>query len=147
MGVMNTDTSAEQAREVLRREHNVQLVTSAQEGFAAEKLPDGVYGFTGSPALASPLFAGRHYRDFEIHRLPNGKTALIGFVRSVEAAALAQSAPHEPVTVTLHPDVDGDATTIVSVPYDRVIHHRQYLVRTTAAITLRVLPGAESLFV
>ena len=28
--------------------------------------------------------------------------------------------------MTLHPDAEGDATTIVSVPCDRVVHHRQY---------------------
>ena len=147
MSVMVTNTAAEQARGALRREHSVEIVSSAQEGFAAEKLPDGVYGFTASPALASPLFADRHYRDFEIHRLPNGKTAVIGFVSSAEAARLARSDPPEPVTVTLHPDAEADATTIVSVPYDRVVHHRQYLVRTAAAITLQVVPGAQSLFV
>ena len=90
MSVMVTNTAAEEARRALRREHNVEIVSSAQEGFAAEKLPDGVYGFTASPALASPLFADRHYRDFEIHRLANGKTAVIGFVSSAEAAGAAR---------------------------------------------------------
>ena len=143
---MTTSTSNEQAREALRREHNVVLVSPEQEGFAAEKLPDGVYGFTGSPALASPLFAARHYRDFEVHRLANGTTAVIGFVRPLDAAELNRTDHLEPVTVTLHPDADGDATAIVSLPYDRVVHHRQYLVRTGAAITLQVTPGGQSLF-
>ena len=141
-----TNPSAEQAREALRREHNVQLVTSEQEGFAAGTLPDGVYGFTGSPALASPLFAARHYRDFEVHRLRNGVTAVVGFVRPAEAAQLTRIDTFEPITVTLYPDADGDASTIVSLPYDRVVHHRQYLVRPAAAITLQVTPGAESQF-
>ena len=130
----------------LRREHNVVLVTAAQEGFAAEKLPDGVYGFTGSPALASPLFAARHYRDFEVHRLPNGVTAVIGFVHPREAAQLTRADQLEPVTITLHPEAEDEATTIVSLPYDRVLHHRQYLVRTAAAITLQVSPGGQAQF-
>ena len=41
MSVMVTNTAAEEARRALRREHNVEIVSSAQEGFAAEKLPEG----------------------------------------------------------------------------------------------------------
>lgn len=65
---MTIKPTSDQAREALRRQHEVHLVTSAQEGVAAEDLPTGVYGFTSSPALASPLFAVRHDRNFEIHR-------------------------------------------------------------------------------
>src|SRR5688500_14624819 len=117
---MAMSSSSEPLRETLRREHNVQLVTPVQEGFAAEHLPAGVYGFTSSPALASPLFAVRHYRNFEVHRLANGGTAVIGFVTAAEAAQLATN-QSEPITVMLHPDAEGDATAIVSLPYDRVV--------------------------
>lgn len=139
--------SSEQARDALRREHGVQLVTSAQEGFAAEDLPAGVYGFTSSPALASPMFAVRHYRNFEIHRLADGRTAVIGFLTSAEAAQLAEANRADPVTVMLHSDAEGEATVIVSLPYDRVVHHRQYSVRNAAAIALQVRPADESLSV
>ena len=44
----------------------MRLVAQSEEGFAAADLPGGVYGFTSSPALASPLFAARQYRNFEI---------------------------------------------------------------------------------
>jgi len=130
---------SEQAREALRREHGVRLVDRAQEGFAADQLPAGVYGFTSSPGLASPLFAVRHYRNFEVHRLPNGTTAVVGFVTAAEAAHLTrrQSAS---VKVTIYPDLEGDATAIVSLPYDWVVQHRQYSVRNAAAITLQVSP-------
>ena len=137
---MATIASTEQVRDTLRREHKVRLVTSSEEGFAAEHLPPGVYGFTSSPALASPLFAVRHYRNFEIHRLANGRTSVIGFVTSAEAAELTESNRSEPVTVMLHPDADGDAASIVSLPYDRVTHHRQYSVRNAGAIALQVSP-------
>ena len=139
---MTTISSSEEAREALRREHNVRLVTPAQEGFAAEHLPAGVYGFTSSPALASPLFALRHYRNFEIHRLPNGGTAVIGFVSAAEAAQLTQVDRSDPVTVMLHPDAESEAAAIVSLPYDRVVHHRQYSVRNAAAIALQVSPAS-----
>jgi hypothetical protein len=132
------NSSSEQAREALRREHGVRLVSPAEEGFAADTLAAGVYGFTSSPALASPLFAVRHYRNFEIHRLPSG-TSLIGFVTPAEAVQLTRL-DVEPVNVNVHPDADGDATAIVSLPYDRVVQHRQYSVRNAATIALQVLP-------
>jgi hypothetical protein len=135
-----TTTSTEQARETLRKEHGVRLVTPAEEGFAVEHLPGGVYGFTSSPALASPLFGVRHSRNFEIHRLPSGLVALVGFVTVSEAALLTRSGP-ETVTVTVHPDAEEEAMAIVSLPYDRVVQHRQYAVRNTAAIALQVTPG------
>ena len=144
---MTAISSSEEAREVLRREHSVQLVTPAQEGFAAEDLPSGVYGFTSSPALASPMFAVRHYRNFEIHRLENGQTAVIGFLTQAEAAQLAEASRAEPVSVMLHPDAEGEATVIVSLPYDRVAHHRQYSVRNAAAIALHVKPADQSIAV
>jgi hypothetical protein len=130
----------ESAREALRREHNVELVSASQEGFAAETLPDGVYGFTSSPALASPLFSVRHYRNFEVHRLANGVSAVIGFVTPSEARQLADP-QSQPVSILLHPDAEGEATTIVSLPYDRVTQHRQYSVRNAAAIALQIAPA------
>ena len=77
---MTSTHTSEHARETLRREHAVRLVAASEEGFAAAELPGGVYGFTSSPALASPLFAARQYRNFEIHHQPNGIISLVGFV-------------------------------------------------------------------
>jgi hypothetical protein len=134
-------SSSEQARETLRREHGVRVVKESEEGFAADALPAGVYGFTSSPALASPLFSVRHYRNFEIHRLPNGISSLIGFVTPAEAAALTRMVEREPVSITVHPDAEGEATSIVSLPYDRVVQHRQYSIRNSASIVLQVLPA------
>jgi hypothetical protein len=142
-----SEMTGESAREALRREHSVRLVSSTEEGSAAGQLPAGVYGFTGSPALESPLFAQRRRRTFEVHHLPNGTVALVGFVTSAEASRLMNGATDTPVTVTVHPDVDGEATVIVSLPYDRIAHHRQYLVRPEAAITIHVLPTGQPLSV
>ena len=47
------------------------------------------------------------------------------------------------MTVVLHPDAEGDATAIVSLPYDRVVQHRQYSVRNAAAIVLQVAPAGR----
>ncbi len=137
---MVATANTEQAREALRREHGVRLVSAAEEGTAADQAPGGVYGFTSSPALASPLFAARRYRNFEVHRLPSGAVTLVGFVTASEAAQLTRAEQDQPVTVAVYPDAEGEATTIVSIPYDRVVQHRQYSVRNAAAIALQVLP-------
>jgi hypothetical protein len=141
--VTTLTTASEQSREALRREHGVRLVSPAQEGFAAEQLPAGIFGFTSSPALASPLFAVRQYRNFEIHRLANDVT-VVGFVTPDDAGRLTRMSGGDPVTVTLYPDAEDDATAIVSLPYGRVVQHRQYSVRNSAAIVLQVLPSGQA---
>jgi hypothetical protein len=140
---MTSTPSSEQARDALRREHGVRLVTPSEEGFAAGELPGGVYGFTSSPALASPLFAMRQSRNFEVHHLPSGIVAVVGFVTPSEATRLT-SGQQDPVSLIVHPDAEGDATAIVSLPYDRVLHHRQYSVRNAAAIALDVMPSRQA---
>jgi hypothetical protein len=142
--VVTTSTaSSEQARETLRREHAVRLVAATEEGYAAADLPGGVYGFTSSPALASPLFAKRQYRNFEVHHQPNDVVSLVGFVTPAEARQLT-SGQRDVVTLVVHPDAEGDATAIVSLPYDRVAHHRQYSILNSAAITLQIVPPDQS---
>jgi hypothetical protein len=136
---MSVNVSSEPAREALRREHGVRLVNDREEGAAAEDLPAGTYGFTASPLLASPLFAVRRYRNFEVHRLPAGP-ALIGFVTTADAARLTH-AGNDTVTVRVYPDNDDEATTIVALSYDQVVQHRQYAVRNAEAITVQVAPA------
>jgi hypothetical protein len=136
---MSTNVSSEAARQALRRDHDVRLVTVAEEGSAAATLPAGVYGFTGSPVLASPLFANRRYRNFEVHCLPSG-VCLIGFVSPPEASQLTHPTS-DTVTVKIYPDAEGDATAIVSIPYDRIAQHRQYAIRNAEAIALQVSTG------
>jgi hypothetical protein len=133
---MSTIVSSEGIREALRRDHNVRLVSTAEEGSAADALPAGVYGFTASPVLASPLFAHRRYRNFEVHRLATG-VRVIGFV-SPEAALELANPKSDTVGLKVFPDAEGEATTIVAIPYDRITQHRQYSIRNGEAISLQV---------
>lgn len=135
---MSANVSGEQARDALRKRHNVRLISSDHEGTAAGELPAGVYGFTGSPVLASPMFSAYRYRNFEVHRLAAGP-AVVGFAAPEDAARLAVEST-APVEVHLHPDRDEHATEIVAIPYDRIVQHRQYSIRNAGAITLQVLP-------
>ena len=139
---MSANGSTEPARDALRRDHGVRVVAPAEEGYAAYMLPAGVFGFTSSPALASPLFAVRRYRNFEVHRLATGP-AVVGFVTPADAAKLT-TAFNDAVAVKLYPDAEGDATTIVSISYDRIVQHRQYSVRNAEAVTLHVVGRSAS---
>jgi hypothetical protein len=143
---MNSIPSSEPARETLRREHAVRLVAPSEEGCAAAEVPGGVYGFTSSPALASPLFAMRQFRNFEVHHQPNGTVSLVGFVTPAEARQLT-SGQRDVVTLMVYPDLEGDATAIVSLPYDRIVQHRQYSVRNSAAIALQIVPADHAMVV
>ena len=137
---MSVSVSTEHDRDNLRREHGVRPVSSADEGVAAADLPIGVYGFTSSPALASPMFAVRRYRNFEVHRLAGGP-AVVGFVTPREAESL-KTMSTDAIQIHLYPDAEGDASVIVAVGYDRIVHHRQYSIRNAEAIVLNVSPGA-----
>ena len=137
---MSVDVSSEPAREVLRREHAVRLVEVAEEGMAAIELPAGVYGFTSSPVLASPMFAVRRYRNFEVHRLAGGPM-VIGFVTARDAADLNDPTT-DIVRIHLFPDAEADATTIVAIGYDRIVQHRQYSIRNAEAINLTITRSA-----
>jgi hypothetical protein len=130
------------AREALRQAHSVRVVTAGEEGFAAENLPVGVYGFTASPALASPLFAAPRYRNFEVHRRAAGEVVLLAFVAAHEAGRLAEE--DGVVHITAFPDVEGDASTLVTIPYSRIVHHRQYSIRNAASIALEVRPAPQT---
>jgi hypothetical protein len=141
---MLMNVSAEQAREALRRKHGVRLVQPDEEGAAAVDLPVGLYGFTSSPALASPMFAARRYRNFEVHRLA-AAPAVVGFVTAADAARLS-STSSEPVAIRVFPDAVEEVSTIVAISYDRIVQHRQYSIRNAEAIVLHVEPtGAELL--
>lgn len=103
----------------LRAGRQLRLVEAAEEGTAAEKQPNGVYGFTYSPQEAAvPLFGKKNWHSFEYHKLPDGSQHLVGFVSPPESA-LVQSGQH--VEVTLFPDPWEEATRLVSVPMSRVV--------------------------
>jgi hypothetical protein len=123
--VVYTDTPATVAQEALRRTHGVRIVGGEEEGTGINALPGGVYGFTYSPGLPNaPIFAVRRYRSYETHRLANGDIFVIGFA-SADGARQIESAEGE-ITVVIQPEPDGEAATLVTIPYSRIRQHRQY---------------------
>ena len=121
--VVYTDQTATADQESLRVAHQVRLVSGAEEGSGVNALPDGVYGFTYSPALPNaPLFAVRRYRCYETHKF-GGDICLIGFATVEDAARLSSG---EEATITIQPEADANASVLVQVPYSRIRRHRQY---------------------
>jgi hypothetical protein len=136
--VSTAASSGLEARQALRVRHKVRLVTPEEEGFGIDRLPDGVFGFTYSPAIAAPLFATHRYRTFEMHRVAGGEALILGFVPAATADRLRSA--HEPVDVALFHDVTGDSDTLIAVPYSRIIHHRQIATPNQVSVPLRIAP-------
>ena len=104
--------------EQLRAPRGLRALAITEEGFAADRLPDGVYGFTYSPAEAVPLFTKKTWHSFEVQKLADGTLHLVGFVTVREAEMVRNSAPGE---ITLFPDRWENSTELVSVPLARAI--------------------------
>lgn|SRR5689334_20979564 len=105
--------------EQLRAAHRVRLVQDAEEGFAADHQPNGVYGFTYAPAEAAiPLFLKKSWHSFEIHKLEDGEIHLVGFVTGTEAETIRKGLQGE---VTLFPDPWEASQELVSVPLSRAL--------------------------
>ena len=138
--VVYADNTATADQELLRVAHQVRLVSEDEEGNGVNALPGGVYGFTYSPGLPNaPLFAVRRYRSYETHRLPSGDVFVIGFAKSDEARQLSTAG--QEMTLQIHPMPEGDHQTLVTIPYSRIRHHRQYAAPNQDGFTVTVTPA------
>jgi hypothetical protein len=136
--VTEIDNAALHDREALRQHHRVRLVEPAEEGTSALELPDGVYGFTYSPAIASPLFRTFRARSFEVHRVAGGGTLIVAFASQADAERLRQ-AP-EALALTVFHDRVAEANTLVTVPYAWIVKHRQYSGHNVPGLELGLRP-------
>ena len=137
--VIYTNTADTVDQEPLRAAHKVRIVTEAEEGTPVNQLPGGVYGFTYSPGLLNaPLFAGRRYRSYEIHKLADGETFVVAFTDADTARLLATALTDTAIQV--EPEPGGAATVLVKVPYSRIRHHRQYAAPNQEGFRATVAP-------
>jgi hypothetical protein len=137
--VVYTETKDTADQEALRIAHQVRLVGEAEEGNSVSNLPGGVYGYTYSPGLpGAPLFAVRRYRSYETHKLPSGDVYVIGFAKSDVARTLSTAT--EEMTLQIHPQPEGDYATLVTIPYSKIRHHRQYAAPNQDGFTVTVRP-------
>ncbi len=137
--VVYTNTADTVDQEPLRAAHQVRIVTEAEEGTPVNRLPGGVYGFTYSPGLLNaPLFATRRYRSYEIHKLASGETFVVAFT-DAETARLLETALTD-TGIQVEPEPGGLATVLVTVPYSRIRHHRQYAAPNQEGFRATVAP-------
>ena len=123
--VVYSETPSTLDQETLRRTHAVRIVTAGEEGNGVGVLPEGVYGFTYSPALPNaPLFMDRRFRSYETHKVAGGEIFVVGFATPDMARELVSAAAD--VTITIQPEPDSLSNTLVAVPYSRIRQHRQY---------------------
>lgn len=137
--VVYTETKDTADQELLRTAHQVRLVTPPEEGNSVSHLPGGVYGYTYSPGLpGAPLFAVRRYRCYETHKLPSGDVFVIGFAKADVVRALSTAT--EEMTIQIHPQPENDYGTLVTIPYSKIRHHRQYAAPNQDGFTVTVRP-------
>jgi hypothetical protein len=103
--------------DVLRALHQVRLIDDALEGTAVTRLPGGTYGFTYSPLNASPLFREKKVHTFEVHKLPDDRVHLIGFVTEEGSQSCSSG---EQMDLHVYPEPWEDAFTAVSIPESRI---------------------------
>jgi hypothetical protein len=138
------DNTATPDQELLRVAHQVRVVSDAEEGNGVGALPGGVYGFTYSPGLPNaPLFAVRRYRSYETHKLPSGDVFIVGFAKPEVARTLSTAGGE--MTLQIHPMPEGEYQTLVTIPYSRIRHHRQYAAPNQDGFTVTVQPATPSL--
>lgn len=138
--VVYADNKETPDQELLRDAHQVRVVVDAEEGTGVSALPGGVYGFTYSPGLPNaPLFAIRRYRSYETHKLPSGDVFVIGFAKPDVARELSTASEH--MTLQIHPMPEGEYQTLVTIPYSRIHHHRQYAAPNQDGFTVTVRPS------
>jgi len=138
--VVYADNSATPDQELLREAHQVRVVSEQDEGNGVNALPGGVYGFTYSPGLTNaPLFAVRRYRSYETHKLPSGDVFIVGFAKADVAREL--SITTQEMTLQIHPQPESEYQTLVTIPYSRIRHHRQYAAPNQDGFTVTVQPA------
>jgi hypothetical protein len=111
--------SSGKARDQLRSEHQVQLISPDDEGSAFDRIPNGVYGFTYAPGTETPVFRGQSYHSFEVHKRPDGSGFLVAHCTPEDLAALKRGG--RTVEITAYPDPWEKATEAVAIPIGAVV--------------------------
>ncbi len=125
--------------ERIRAAHRLRALTDTESGGGVNRLPNGVYGFTYSPAEDNfPLFNDRDLRSFEGHKLEDGSIFLLGYLTSEEKAAFGK--PGSEAAIHLLPEPKGNADQLVRVPLGRVARHVENSARKGAGLELYLRP-------
>lgn len=107
-----------QEREALRTQHNLSLITRADEGLGWRKIASGVYGFTYTPASADGgLFSKQSLLAYEMHKRPDGSLWILAYGTAEEAEKLTRAGAPE---LQLYPEPTEASTTLLHIPHARV---------------------------
>jgi hypothetical protein len=130
--------SAERAS--FRAKFTVRLVTEKESGSSIQRLPGGVYGFTGAPSTSElPVFPKPSYQYFELIKSAVGDILYVGYVTSKEAEAI--NAGSEPLKVNLYPEPFGEATALVAIADLRIDRKRNPTRENGNAMPLDIAPA------
>lgn len=107
-----------QEREAVRTQHNLSLITRADEGLGWRRIANGVYGFTYTPASADGgLFAKQSLLAYEMHKRPDGSLWILAYGTAEEAEKLTRSGSPE---LHVYPEPVEASTTLLQIPHARV---------------------------
>ncbi len=81
----------------------------------------------------------RRYRTYETHQLPGGDVFVIGFAKADVARELSTAG--QEMTLQIHPAPEAEYDTLVTIPYSRIRHHRQYAAPNQDGFTVTVRPA------
>jgi hypothetical protein len=105
------------SREELRKNRELRVVAGDEEGGDVFRLPNGLYGFTYSPAYKEmPIYAKKPLHAFEVHRLKDGTVHMVGYVTPEVLQKI--EAKTGMVEAILYPDPFQNATALVSLSLD-----------------------------
>jgi hypothetical protein len=127
----------EPAREILRKQHQVRIVDSANEGSGINEQPKGSYGFTYSPTAAAPIFSSRKVMNFEIHKSAAGEKFILGYVTAAELAGIQKKSP---IDLQLYPDAYQQSTELVCLDLEDVHGRSQNSGQPGSPVPLRYEP-------
>ena len=106
-------------RSQLRAPFNLRLISDNENGAPIERLPEGIFGFTTSPATDEmPIFMKPIFRCFEIHKRKGGEVCWVGYVTEKEYQDFQSG--EEPMTLDLYPEAYEQSNKLVLIPSSRV---------------------------
>lgn len=100
--------------EALRASRSLRELSKEEEGADVFLLTDAVYGFTYCPGQKEmPIYAKQPYQSFEVHRLKDGSTQILGYVQpDIKSKITAKGGAIEAI---LYPGPFATSTELVSL--------------------------------
>jgi len=130
----------QKAFEAIRKEHALRELNEVESGDGIDNLPNGVFGFTYSPAQENfPLFNRRDLRSYEGHKLSDGSAILLGFLTADEKKSFDTTSGNE--TIHLFAEPEGEANLLVRVPMTRVLGSVEHSQRGNKGVELSISPS------